>query len=44
MATKKPRYPTSIPFHYMGFDWEIKFIDIEATDFGEALWERGESN
>jgi hypothetical protein len=36
MATKKPRYPTSIPFHYMGFDWEIKFIDIEATDFGET--------
>tara|TARA_R110000765_G_scaffold95559_1_gene179869 strand:- start:86 stop:451 length:366 start_codon:yes stop_codon:yes gene_type:complete len=36
MATKKPRYPTSIPFHHMGFDWEIKFIDIEATDFGET--------
>lgn len=36
MATKKPRYPASIPFHYMGFDWEIKFIDIEATDFGET--------
>ncbi len=36
MAKKKRRYPESIPFRYLGFDWEIKFIDIEAADFGET--------
>jgi len=36
MATKKPRYPASISFHYMGFDWDIKFIDIEVESFGET--------
>jgi len=32
----KKRYPETLDFHFLGFDWEIKFIDIEATDFGET--------
>lgn len=30
--TKKKRYPDSIPFHFMGFDWEIKFLDSYRED------------
>lgn len=35
MAKKiKPKYPESIPFHFMGFDWIIKFLDIETDNHG----------
>jgi len=32
----KKRYPEQLTFRYLGFDWTIKFIDIEASDFGET--------
>jgi hypothetical protein len=35
-VAKKSQYPETLPFHYLGFDWVIRFIDIEAVDFGET--------
>jgi len=32
--SKKKRYPDTIPFKFSGFDWEIKFLDIETENFG----------
>jgi hypothetical protein len=34
MAKAKLRYPEEIPFRLSGFDWIIKFIDIETENFG----------
>ena len=36
MSRKLSSYPSCLPFRFMGFDWSIKFIDIEASDFGET--------
>lgn len=36
MTKNTKRYPEQLPFHYLGFDWVIKFIDIEGSDFGET--------
>lgn len=30
----KNKYPTSIPFRFSGFEWTIKFLDIETENFG----------
>lgn len=32
----KKRFPDNLKFHFLGFDWTIKFIDIEGSDFGET--------
>jgi hypothetical protein len=32
--SKKKRYPDKLPFKFMGFNWEVKFIDIETENFG----------
>jgi len=28
------KYPESLPFKLLGFDWEIKFLNIETENFG----------
>ena len=30
----KPRYPEELDFKLSGFDWKIKFLDIETDNFG----------
>ncbi len=34
---KKLRYPEEVPFRFMGFDWKIKFLDIETDNFGVTI-------
>lgn len=36
MDKPSAKYPNSLPFRFMGFNWNIKFIDIEGVDFGET--------
>ncbi len=31
---KKRKYPESLNFDFMGFVWQIKFLDIETENFG----------
>lgn len=28
------KYPETMPFRFSGFDWQIKFLDIETENFG----------
>jgi len=32
--SKKQRYPEELDFRFSGFDWKIKFLDIETENFG----------
>lgn len=32
--SKKKRFPDQIPFRLLGFDWVIKFLDIETDNHG----------
>ena len=34
---KNLRYPEEVPFRFMGFDWKIKFLDIETDNFGVTI-------
>lgn len=36
MSKRINTYPSDLYFRFMGFDWVIKFIEIEGSDFGET--------
>lgn len=36
------KYPKEVKFRFSGFDWSLKFIDLNREDFGETYLDRKE--